>query len=180
IRSYFKEGFEESGTIDYFYTRDHLGSVREVVGSDGTTIASRVSYDPWGKITETGSGALTDFAFTGHHFDRPTGLGLTWWRGYDPKLGRWLSRDPIGLAGGPNLYAYVGSDPVNAIDPFGLYDQKACLVFGLEAILGGTIIWAAPGWWKLVGVPFVLQGGAGLILGGACWPDPSPAPGSCK
>src|SRR5687767_14885139 len=74
VRNYFKQGFEESGTTDYFYTRDHLGSVREVVGSDGTTIASRVSYDPWGKTTETGSGALTDFGFTGHHYDRPTGL----------------------------------------------------------------------------------------------------------
>lgn len=48
VRNYFKEGFEE-GSSDYFYTRDHLGSVREVAGSDGTTIASRVSYDPLGR-----------------------------------------------------------------------------------------------------------------------------------
>ena len=47
VRNYFKQGFE-AGTSDYFYTRDHLGSVRDVVGSDGTTIASRLSYDPWG------------------------------------------------------------------------------------------------------------------------------------
>lgn len=58
VRNYFQQGFEE-GTTDHFYTKDHLGSVREVVASDGTTIASRVSYDPWGKITETGSVALT-------------------------------------------------------------------------------------------------------------------------
>jgi RHS repeat-associated protein len=118
VRNYFEQGFEE-GTTDYFYTRDHLGSVREVLGSDGTTIASRVSYDPWGKITESGSGAVTDFAFTGHHFDRPTALGLTWYRGYDPSLGRWLSRDPIGLQGGLNLYTYVNNDPFNLIDPTG-------------------------------------------------------------
>jgi hypothetical protein len=59
VRSYFGHGFEESGTTDCFYTRDHLGSVREVVGSDGTTIASRISYDPWGKVSETGLGALS-------------------------------------------------------------------------------------------------------------------------
>ncbi|MBX3203340.1 MAG: RHS repeat protein [Labilithrix sp.] len=53
-RNYFEQGFEQ-GADDNFYTRDHLGSVREVIGSDGTTIASRLSYDPWGKITETGS-----------------------------------------------------------------------------------------------------------------------------
>ena len=46
VRNYFEQGFED-GTTDYFYTRDHLGSVREVVGSDGTTVASRLWYDPW-------------------------------------------------------------------------------------------------------------------------------------
>jgi hypothetical protein len=40
---------------------------------------------------------------------------------YDPELGRWLSRDPIGEDGGINLYGYVGNDPVNGVDPLGLY-----------------------------------------------------------
>jgi RHS repeat-associated protein len=119
VRSYFREGFE-AGSSDYFYTRDHLASVREVVSSDGTTISGRVSYDPWGKATETGS-VLPDFGFTGHYFDRSTGLGLTWYRGYDPNLGRWLSRDPIGLKGGLNLYAYVGNEPITRTDPDGLF-----------------------------------------------------------
>jgi RHS repeat-associated protein len=79
-----------------------------------------VSYDPWGKITETGSGALSDFAFTGHYIDRPTGLALSWWRGYDPNIGRWLSKDPIGLRGGVNLYAYVDNNPIEHTDPAGL------------------------------------------------------------
>jgi RHS repeat-associated protein len=126
VRNYFKQGFEESGTTDYFYTRDHLGSIREVVGSDGSTIGSRLSYDPWGKITETGSGALSDFAFTGHYFNRPTGLELTWYRGYDSFLGRWLSKDPIGLAGGVNLYGYAGNDPISRVDPYGLFDPEQC------------------------------------------------------
>jgi len=119
VRSYFGEGFEvTSGPTKYFYTRDHLGSVREVVANDGTSVSSRLSYDPWGKMTETGS-ALTDFGFTGHHYDRPTGLDLTRYRGYDPNTGRWLSRDPIGLRGGLNLYGYVDNDPTNQIDPDG-------------------------------------------------------------
>ena len=119
LRSYFKEGFEENATTDKFYTRDHLGSVREVVASNGTTIGSRLSYDPWGKLTESGS-VLSDFGFTGHHYDRPTGLSLAPARGYDAVLGRWLSRDPIGLRGGLNLYGYVDNDPLNAFDPTGL------------------------------------------------------------
>lgn len=122
VRNYFEQGFEE-GTTDYFYSRDRLGSVREVVGSDGTTIASRLSYGPWGAVTESGSGAVSDFGFTGHYLDRPSGLNLTWFRAYDPNLGRWLSTDPIGLRGGLNLYGYVSNDPILRVDPLGLEDK---------------------------------------------------------
>lgn len=118
-RNYFDEGFEQ-GSSDYFYTRDLLGSVREVVGSNGTTIASTRSYGPWGAMSESGSGASTDFGYAGMYDDRPSGLGLTLFRGYDSSTGRWLSQDPIGLEGGLNLYSYVDNDPVNFVDPLGL------------------------------------------------------------
>lgn len=121
VRSYFAQGFEQ-GSDDYFYTRDHLGSIREVVASDGTTVGSRLSYDPWGKLTETGT-ILSDLTYTGHHYDRPTGLSLAWYRGYDPSLGRWLSMDPIGIKGGFNLYGYAANDPTNQWDPRGADPQ---------------------------------------------------------
>jgi uncharacterized protein RhaS with RHS repeats len=41
-------------------------------------------------------------------------------RGYDPEVGRWTQRDPLGVAGGLNLYAYCAADPVNLVDPWGL------------------------------------------------------------
>ncbi len=138
-RNYFGNGFQEVGplalNVGYFYTRDHLGSVREVVGSDGTTVASRLSYDPWGKVTETGSGALSDFTYTGHHYDRATGLALTWFRAYDPNLGRWISRDPSGLDGGLNLYGYVDNNPGNYFDP----DGQGPLGAGIGAAAGSFV-----------------------------------------
>jgi RHS repeat-associated protein len=51
---------------------------------------------------------------------QPSGIYLTLNRAYDPFSGRWLSRDPAGEVGGINLYAYVGGDPVNEVDPDGL------------------------------------------------------------
>ena len=138
VRSYFAQGFEQ-GSDDYFYTRDHLGSIREVLASDGTTVASRVSYDPWGKPTETGAGALTDFGFTSHYLDRPSGLNLPMYRGYSPSLGRWLSRDPIGLRGGFNLYGYVHNDPANRNDPSGLADLFFTLDLDLVGFTGVEI-----------------------------------------
>src|ERR1700738_1676589 len=52
-----------------------------------------------------------------------SGLYLAPYRAYNPSIGRWLSRDPLGEKGGLNLYAYVGNDPVNRVDPFGLFPR---------------------------------------------------------
>ena len=63
--------------------------------------------------------------FTGREWDAETQLYFYRARYYDPQLGRFLSEDPIGLAGGINPYVYAGNDPVNHKDPYGL-DTTAC------------------------------------------------------
>jgi hypothetical protein len=50
--------------------------------------------------------------------------GTARFRAYDPVMGRWLSRDPIGEEGGLNLYGYVGNNPINYMDPLGLCDPE--------------------------------------------------------
>ena len=96
-----EERFDENGAkVDYYYTRDHLGSVREVVDDSGA-VKARYSYDPWGRRSkiEGEENFEVEFGYTGHHFHEESKLHLTWYRAYDAGLGRWLSPDPIGEDG---------------------------------------------------------------------------------
>jgi RHS repeat-associated protein len=67
-------------------------------------------------------------------------------RYYDPRTGRFTQEDPIGLAGGLNLYGFANGDPVNFSDPFGLCkDKKGNEVHGLECDIGANQGLASPG-----------------------------------
>ncbi len=103
---------------NYFYVRDHLTSVRTVV-SQGSVLAE-TTYEPYGRAYLVSGTTGQAFGFGGYLNHSASGLSLAWFREYDSGVGRWLNRDPIGEAGGFNLYGYVDADPVNLIDPLGL------------------------------------------------------------
>lgn len=102
----------------YFYSRDHLGSVRELMDDSGS-VRARFIYDPYGAQSRITGDLESDFGFTGHLYDAATVLCLTRSRVYDPERAHWLSRDQFPLAEmivPPNHYAYVGNDPINEVD----------------------------------------------------------------
>src|SRR5207344_131972 len=106
----------------YFYSRDHLGSIREVTDIGGAVRAA-YSYDPFGRRLRISGDVEADFGFAGMFWSSEVDLYLTLFRAYDPLIGRWLSRDPLEnaeSAEGPNLYAYVLNNPVRVSDPLGL------------------------------------------------------------
>jgi RHS repeat-associated protein len=85
------------------------------------TSAPAYAYDPYGVPLQT-TAPLTDFGYAGLINEPDSGLGLATYRAYDPRVGRWISRDPIGERGSAagNLYVYVGANPVGRTDIFGL------------------------------------------------------------
>jgi RHS repeat-associated protein len=117
-RRYFPQGEQQSGT-NYYYTRDHLGSVRELLGSTGS-IYARYSYDPYGRKTYVQGSLSSNFQYAGMYLHSTSSLNFTLFRAYDPNIGRWLSRDPEGEGSDATLYSYVYNDPVDGIDPLGL------------------------------------------------------------
>jgi RHS repeat-associated protein len=119
-----------SGGIDEIFTRvdstgaftplkDALGSTIALVDANGGLV-TQYAYDPFGNTTTSGAVNANQFQYTGRENE---GDGLYFYRAryYSPLLGRFINEDPLGFAGsGPNFYAYVGGDPIDFSDPFGL------------------------------------------------------------
>ena len=108
----------KTGNTVYYSAQDHLGSTTALTDSKGALV-ERETYDAYGN---TGGSAKTRYGFTDRERESLTGLMYYRARFYDPQLGRFISEDPIGLAGGVNSFAYVSNNPQNATDPSGLYE----------------------------------------------------------
>ena len=105
----------------YRIVRDHLGSVRLVVNVASGAIAQRMSYDEFGVVLEDTNAGWQPFGYAGGMIDPATGLVRFGSRDFEPNIGRWTAKDPIGFGGGTgNLYEYVQGDPVNLADASGL------------------------------------------------------------
>ncbi len=109
-----------------FYEIDGLSTVTSLSNAAGA-LAQTYTFDSFGNQTAS-SGSLTNaFRFTGREFDSETNLQFSRARYYDPSSGRFLSEDPIKFDGGVNFYRYVGNDPTDSTDPYGLL-QLCCRV----------------------------------------------------
>ncbi|WP_296227819.1 RHS repeat-associated core domain-containing protein [Ralstonia sp. UBA689] len=107
-----------------WYQCDHLGTPQELTDEQGD-IAWSAHYKAWGQAQEVitdaarKAGIQNPIRFQGQYFDHETGLHYNRHRYYDPASGRFISKDPIGLTGGLNVYQYA-PNPIGWVDPLGL------------------------------------------------------------
>lgn len=156
IRYYHGTGVDEplarrniSDVVTY-YLADHLGSIVQETTSSGAISTTR-DYGSWGEPIQGGS--VSGYSFTGREWDSEVSLYYYRARYYDPHAGRFISNDPAGLSAGPNLFAYVQSNPTGRIDPSGLDWLRPANETSVFGRLGTKIEPLARGQWIADHIP---------------------------
>ncbi|HEC54316.1 MAG TPA: type IV secretion protein Rhs, partial [Gammaproteobacteria bacterium] len=113
------EGYGPKETKPYHYQLDHLGTPQELTTPNGEIVWS-AHYRAYGEISRLDIGKIDNpLRFQGQYFDQESGLHYNRHRYYNPDIGRYLTPDPVKLAGGVNGYQYA-HNPTGWIDPLGL------------------------------------------------------------
>ena len=150
-----------------FYDTDAIGSVVGLSGSSGSYLNS-YSYLPFGEDLTKTETIANPFEYVGQYGVMDEGNGLDFMRArfYTPVEGRFMNLDPIGIAGGLNLYNYTKNSPSNLIDPSGLCSEdtfdvndriKQAGIGLVNAAAGAAALYAALG-------TAPITGGASLLL----------------
>ena len=173
-----------TGTARY-YLQDNIGSTRQLRDAIKGSLGE-YEYEPYGGVYSE-SGATASNKFSGHMWDSTCKLYFAPYRYFEPSVARWLTRDPLGLIEGTNLYVYVSGDPIFYFDPAGLQRMPGestweCIkrhsnqvsnvewfivgsVCGVCGIIGGGIGSVVPGGGTVVGAVMGTVGcTAGVLL----------------
>jgi RHS repeat-associated protein len=127
--------------VIFYVHADHLNTPRKVSRPSDNRLRWQWEPDPFGtSLPNENPEALGTFKynlrFPGQIYDAQAGLSYNYFRDYDPATGRYVESDPIGLQGGLNTYAYVGSRPVMTVDPFGLRARVCCRLIPWVGVIG--------------------------------------------
>lgn len=128
------------GSNTYSVYSDHLQTPKWMLNSEGE-VAWRSNREAFGQmfvdedVDGDGTEVTLNIRFPGQYYDAESGLHYNYYRDYDPGLGRYVERDPIGLDGGINTYVYVSNNSLTLVDPEGKAYSWPALVAG--AALGG-------------------------------------------
>ena len=126
---------QRNGVAQFFET-DALGSVVRTLTSTGG-VSSTYVYDSFGRVVNQTGASQSPYRFQGREFDQESGLYYFRARYYDPGSGRFICEDPAEFLGGDNFYEFTLSNPVNRVDPLGLWAGFDDLIFAGGGALGG-------------------------------------------
>ena len=134
-------GQTTEGQKIYYFINDHLGTPQKLLNESADVVWS-ADYKPFGEADVYVNTSANRFRFPGQYFDSKTGLHYNYHRYYDTSTGKYLRADPIGLAGGINPFLYSLNNPINLIDPLGLwtlgYDASVTAGAGAGTTAGYT------------------------------------------
>jgi len=124
----------------YCYHLDRTGTPLVLTDAHGA-VAWRATYDPFGELASEAGPVDQPLRHLGQYADAESGLYYNLFRYYDPRIGRYLTPDPLRLrSGSHNFYNYAEGDPVNRRDPDGhLVFLAALAIVGAAALVGGLI-----------------------------------------
>ena len=132
---------DAAGNTSY-YDFDAQGSTADLTGVGGGTVDS-YSYLPFGEVTASNGSVSNPFQYVGQAGVMSDGNGLDFMRArfYSPAVGRFISEDPAGYAGGINLYSYAANNPTSLVDPAGLAPENLGILIGngIRAFVGGGV-----------------------------------------
>ncbi|OCG25644.1 hypothetical protein A9G22_02160 [Gilliamella sp. App2-1] len=146
-------------TASYHYLiTDHLGTPQLAINNQGQQ-TWKMHSDAFGNAVLDPNNQITlNLRFPGQYYDKETGLSYNYFRDYNPKIGRYIQSDPIGLNGGINTFSYVGGNPLLYRDPLG--KNPVALLFGgiracmanpqCVAVVGGAIAYGVSNSIKLL------------------------------
>lgn len=135
--------YPSDSRITYIYA-DHLNTPRSAANASGQPVWSWHSSSfgmtaPNEDVDADGYGTIINLRFPGQYFDAETGNHYNYFRTYDPRTGRYLESDPIGLDGGLNTYAYVDGNPLRWKDPTGLVKWSGTGTSVAVVVGGGAV-----------------------------------------
>ena len=153
----------------YYVHTDHLGTPRQVSNSATNAVVWEWFGEPFGTSVpnedpgHSGKKFTMNLRYAGQYYDKESSLFHNGFRDYNPKIGRYVQSDPIGLKGGINTYTYVNGNPLRRIDPLGLWS----VTFGGYIGVGGEVTFGNDN-----GNGF-MTGRVGFGLGGGITYDPN-------
>lgn len=151
----------QSATYNYLIT-NHLGTPQLAVNNQGQQ-TWKIYSDAFGNTTLDPNNQITlNLRFPGQYYDQETGLSYNYFRDYNPKTGRYIQTDPIGLNGGINTFGYVGGNPLLYVDAYGL-SYWSCVI---NSTASGAVLGAGTGAAIGGAIGSATGSAAGAVVGG--------------